>query len=207
MYAHDLIPTLHACRYRYHTLTAEFIISHIFASTLTTLCSSRQTSILVHADVNTTNTPDLAHNSFNKDHLGIVRTAIQNTGSLHKCIGRMLFQRSFVLLIGQCKVSDGISKIVLIDACQCLPKPFITVQEKCWCGADIKLHHQSLHTADLSAHMTLTCNRLKLKPASQHSAQAECIMNRCSVQNPYKPAALTLVSFVSSPMISKNMAS
>ena len=161
----------------------------------------------MNADVSTTDTPDLTHNSFNIDPLGTVRTAIQNTGSLHKCIGQILFQRSFVLLIGQCKVSDGISNIVFIDACQCLPKPSIAVQEKCWCGADIKLHHQSLHTANLSAHMTATRHRLKLTPASEHAAQAECIMNRRSVQNPYKPPALTLVSFVSSPMISKNMAS
>ncbi len=94
----------------------------------------------------------------------------------------MLFQRSFVLLIGQCKVCDGISKIVFIDACQCLPKPCIAVQEKCWCGADIKLHHQSLHTATLSAHMTVTCHRLKLNPASQHSAQAEYALSAKPLQ-------------------------
>ncbi len=88
------------------------------------------------------------------------RAAIQNTGWLHKCQDHMLFQRSFVLLIGRCKVSDGISKIVFINACQCLPKPSVAVQEKGWCGADVKLHHQSLHTANPSAHMTVTCQRL-----------------------------------------------
>ncbi len=154
----------------------------IFASTLAT--TLRSSPLNTHAGVNTTDTPDLTHNSFNIDPLGIVSTAIQNTGSLHRCIGKMLFQRSFVLLIGQCKVSDGVSKIVFIDACQCLPKPCIAVQEKCWCGADIKLHHQSLHTAALSAHMTVTCHRLKLKPASQYSAQAECIITGAQCKTP-----------------------
>lgn len=106
----------------------------------------------------------------------------------------MLFQRSFVLLIGQCKVSDGISKIVLIDACQCLPKPFITVQEKCWCGADIKLHHQSpcvicLITHDIQEYGISKLLSQALKLSSKHLAGTAAL---CLAHHYNQPAWILL---------------
>ena len=111
-----------------------------------------------------------------------------------------------VLITRHPEVNDSIAQIVFIDACQCTTKPLITIQKESWCGLDLQPDHQFLQAVQICLCENFDQQAIcSVVVCAANISRSIAIHMLCKHLNEH--SWLTLVSEVSSPMMSRNMAS
>ena len=91
----------------------------------------------------------------------VVNSTIGCIGTDKKKPPKSLLQRCIVLITGKPKLNNRIAQVIFIDACKCVAKPLISIEEKCWGCFNLKPDHQFLQAhstyASYALHMCRIC--------------------------------------------------